>query len=163
MQRSDAIAVVALVVAGFALIYRPAQPAPPPPPDTHHGELYLEQQGEGEGSCKVQRKSPDPISVHDGDWVFWAVHNNCRQEARLEVIDRAGRPGNRSADSNPINAVLGGPIPAGSNTAVISWLIKTQDELNPSPGNSKDKWTFKWRLNNATQQDPEIEIEYRRR
>ncbi len=165
MQRSDAIAVVALVIAGIALVYKPAPPTvdPTPPPDTHLGDLYLEQQGEGAGSCKLQRKSPDPISVHDGDWVFWTVHNNCSGDARLEVIDRAAKPGNRSDDNNPINAVLGQTIPAGSNTSVIAWLIKTQDDLKPRPGNSKDKWTFKWRLNNAPQQDPEVEIEYRRR
>lgn len=164
MQRSDAIATVALVVAAVAFFYKPAireLPEPPPPPDTHLGDLYLEPQGAG--ACKLQRKSPDPIVVHDGDWVFWTVHNNCEQEVRLEVVDRKGKPGNRSKDENPLSAVLGSAIPAKSDSAVIAWLVKTQDDLKPGAGNTKDKWTFKWKLNNATQQDPEIEIEYRRK
>ena len=50
-----------------------------------------------------------------------------------------------------------------SSTASVGWRVKTESELKPAPGNSNDKWTFKWKLNNAVQQDPEIEIEYRRR
>jgi len=168
MQRSDAIAAVALVVAVFAFFYRPAAPpiGPPGPPSpraqaTHVGNLFLEPQGQG--GCRLARKDPDPIQVFDGDWVFWTVHNNCDSSAQLEFFDPQPKANNRSNERNPLAAVLGGNIPPKSNTASVGWLVKNEEELKPSPGTSKDKWTFKWKLNNATQQDPEIEIEYRRR
>jgi hypothetical protein len=162
MQRSDAIAGVALVVAVFAFIFRPAAPPSetPPPPMTHLGNLYLEPQGEG--ACKLARKDPDPIEVYEGDWVFWTVHNNCDMPAQLDFFDPQPHANNRSKEANPLAAVLGGPIPPKSNTGSVGWKVKTENELKPSSGTSKDKWTFKWKLNNATQQDPEIEIEYRR-
>jgi hypothetical protein len=160
MQRSDAIAAAALVFALIAFFYKPAAP-PPPAPATHIGHLYLEPQGAG--GCKLSRKDPDPIRVYEGDWVFWTVHNNCDTAAQLEFFDPQPNNGNRSKEQNPLAAVLGGPIPPMSSTASVGWRVKTESELKPAPGNSNDKWTFKWKLNNAVQQDPEIEIEYRRR
>ena len=164
MQRSDAIAAVALVVAVFAFIFRPAAPTvgppAPPPPMVHIGDLFLEPQGQG--ACKLVRKEPDPLKVYEGDWVFWTVHNNCDVPVQLEFFDPQPHANNRSKEANPLAAVLGGPIPPKSNTGSVGWKVKTENELKPSSGTSKDKWTFKWKLNNATQQDPEIEIEYRR-
>lgn len=165
MQRSDLIAVVALVVALIALIWRPAkevQPLAPLPTEstTHFGHLYLEPQGEG--ACSLARKDPEKIVVQDGDWVFWTVHNSCDREAELEFFDPQGNPNNRSKERNPLSAVLGGPIPPNSETNSIGWLVKTKEQLRPGEGEGRDRWTYKWRLNRAVQQDPEIEIDYRR-
>lgn len=168
MQRSDLIAALALVTAIVALFWRPAAPVHPVAPDhplptattTHFGNLYLEPQGEG--ACKVDRKEPETIQVQDGDWVFWTVHNNCERAAELEFFDPQGASGNRSRERNPLSAVVGGPIPGKTSSSSIGWLVKTREQLRPGAGEGRDKWTYKWRLNNAVQQDPEIEIEYRR-
>ncbi len=164
MKRVDPIAVLALLLAAVALylgVRRPdGREAPPPPPDTHVGELFLVPQG---ATCKLDRKTPDPIRVHDGDLVFWTVHNGCDRDATLEVAERGRKAGQNSTQvEDPLTAVLAPVIPANTSHHVIQWLVKRQEDLKPTPGTARDTWTFRWRLNNAIQQDPEIEIEYRR-
>jgi hypothetical protein len=169
MKRIDPIAVIALVAAAAALYLsysRGRQPAAVPATVAYHyGDLYLEPQGMG--ACKVNRKVPDPIRVQDGDWVIWRVFNNCTAPATLEVVERRRGPGNSTQEDNPLGAVFNSPIPGRIDDTTpgrgeVVWLVKQEADLKPAPTTRRDKWSFKWKLNNATQQDPEIEIEYRR-
>jgi hypothetical protein len=172
MIRFDPIAIAALVFAATALyaaLRRRREPkrlaAPAAGPDLHFGDIEIEPLGMG--ACRIARKSPDPIRVRDGDWVIWRVRNHCEQEAVLEVVERRRGPGNSTQHDNPLNAVFNPAIPGKDRdgtpgTGEVTWLVKREADLSPSPHVRSDKWSFRWRLNHAMQNDPEIEIEYRR-
>ena len=121
------------------------------------GDIYLKQQG---GACKIDRKTPDPITLKPSQWVVWTVHNPCDRSAEFEFFDPQPKQGNGSNQTNPLAAVIAGVIPPMSDTGSVVWLVKSQGELNPPSGHPKDRWTYKWKVNNAVQQDPELEVEY---
>ena len=120
------------------------------------GTVELHNQG---AACKIKSKSPDPLKVKAGSWVTWTVKNGCRQSATLTVQIIGPGTGNRSDAADPLSITAGDPIAAGQTGPVV-WRVKTKAELNPRPGNTPDKWNYKWRINNAVQQDPELEVEY---
>jgi hypothetical protein len=121
------------------------------------GDIYLKQQG---NACKVDRKTPDPISLKPSQWVVWTVHNPCNRSAEFEFFDPQPKQGNGSNQQNPLAAVIAGVIPPMSDTGSVLWRVKTKEQLAPPSGHPKDRWTYKWKVNNAVQQDPELEVEY---
>jgi hypothetical protein len=121
------------------------------------GDIYLKQQG---GACKIDRKTPDPVLLKPAQWVVWTVHNPCNRPADFEFFDPQPKQGNGSNQQNPLAAVIAGVIPAMSDTGSVVWLVKSKEQLNPPSGHPKDRWTYKWKVNNAVQQDPELEVEY---
>jgi len=110
-------------------------------------------------ACKIKSKSPDPIRVKAGSWITWTVTNGCRSSATMTVLIVGPGAGNRSDAADPLSLVVANPIGAGATGPVV-WKVKTKAELNPRPGTTPDKWSYKWRVNNAVDNDPELEVEY---
>jgi hypothetical protein len=121
-----------------------------------YAQMTLVPQG---AACKIGQKT-NPVVVKPSQWVVWTVNNTCPRSAELEFFDPRPDSGNGSNAGNPLSAVVAGVIPANSTTGGVFWVVKSKEELNPPTGHQKDKWTYKWKLNNATQQDPELEVEY---
>ena len=121
-----------------------------------YAQMKLVPQG---SACKIGEKT-NPVVVKPSQWVIWTVDNTCPRSAELEFFDPRPDSGNGSNAGNPLSAVVAGVIPGNSTTGGVFWVVKSKEELNPPSGHPKDKWTYKWKLNNAVQQDPELEVEY---
>lgn len=164
-----ALSVSALVLAAIALFFAVRRPAPdtPPaeePPTLHSGFIILEAQGQGAGSCRITQKFPERLRVKPADEIEWQVTNRCDTAATFEIHEVGPAPGagNSSDQQSPFASSDLPDVPAGG-TGLLQATIKTQDALAPADPHHRDRWRFRWRVNNAVQQDPEIEVEYRRR
>ena len=162
-----ALSVTALVLSLIAiyLVFQRSMPVPDEDaPALHSGFIVLEQQGEGEGSCRITHKFPARLRVQPRDEIEWQVDNRCDAAATFEMHEVGPVPGagNTSEANSPFASSELPAVPAGAD-GVLQAELKSQDELAPTDPRHRDRWRFRWRVNNAVQQDPEIELEYRRR
>ena len=121
-----------------------------------YAQIKLEPQG---AACKMTSKT-DPVKVKPSQWVIWTVENTCPRAAELEFFDPRPHEGRPNQPTNPLSAVVAGVIPGNSTTGGVLWVVKSKEELDPPSGRGSDKWRYNWKVNNAVQQDPELEVEY---
>lgn len=120
------------------------------------GFIVLESAG-GSGGCKIRAKFPERTVSAPGETVGWSVDNHCAVDATIEVFEPSPKPGNGSPEQNPFDGAVVATIPRQSS-GIVTGKIKA--DLRQPPNTRRDVWTFKWRVNNAVQQDPELEVEY---
>lgn len=120
------------------------------------GFIVLENAG-GAGGCKIRAKFPERTVSAPGEPVGWTVDNHCPVDATIEVFEPSPKPGNGSPEQNPFDGAVTATIPRQSS-GIVTGRIKAN--LRQPAGTRRDVWTFKWRVNNAVQQDPELEVEY---
>jgi hypothetical protein len=171
MKRFDPIAVIALVLALIALLLvlmrpTPEQAAPQTQSESvpgfdwvSHGLLALETH---DGVCAIRLEFPTRLEARPGDRLEWDIYNRCENAVTLAAGPRERVEDNRSEADDPFVDIRGATIQPGGKGRVMAQVKPESALTGTDDEQERDRWRFRWEVNGEAQEDPEIEIEYRR-
>jgi hypothetical protein len=167
MKRFDPIAVIALILALIALLLVLQRPTGPQPQPTVPGFAWVSQGllslEARDGGCRLRLEFPSRLHVRPGDRIEWDLYNRCEGPISLNAGPREKVEGNQSKADDPFDTISETTIQPGAKARILASIKDEGDLTDPSGENPSDRWRFRWTVNGEAQEDPEIEVEYRRR